>query len=81
MLTFQGHAEFDGVVNLETVKVFGRPIWSEEVLEKALESTRGEDDSMWAAGIMLRFFLENEDVFEDEKVEGEYVEEDVLAML
>jgi hypothetical protein len=58
VLTFQGHAEFDEFVNGETVKVFGKGVWSEEFIEKVLTFVRrGEDDALWAAGVMLRFFL------------------------
>jgi len=61
-LTFQGHAEFDEWINRETVTAFGKPIWSKEVLEAALEKVKGEgkaeDDSLYAARIMLEFFAE-----------------------
>lgn len=57
VLTYQGHAEFDEFVNGETVKVFGK-YWEEEFLQQALRNVEnGEDDALWAAGVMLRFFL------------------------
>lgn len=58
VLTFQGHAEFDEWINRETVTAFGKPIWSQEVLEAALEKVKGEDDSLYAARVMLEFFAE-----------------------
>ena len=51
VLTYQGHAEFDRFVNGETAKVFGRGLWSLETVER-------DDDALWAAGVMVRFFLE-----------------------
>jgi len=59
VLTYQGHAEFDRFINGETVKVFGNPIWDEGFLGKALEAVEKDDDAIWAAGVMLRFFLED----------------------
>jgi hypothetical protein len=59
VLTYQGHAEFDRFVNAETLKVFGKPIWEEEFMERALEQVDREDDAVWAAGVMLKFFLES----------------------
>lgn len=57
-MTYQGHAEFDQFVNGETVKVFGKGVWSEDFIEEVLGYVRrGDDDAVWAAGIMLRFFL------------------------
>lgn len=58
-MTYQGHAEFDRFVNGETLKVFGKPIWSQEFLGQALEMVGREDDAIWAATVMLRFFLED----------------------
>jgi hypothetical protein len=58
VLTYQGHAEFDRFINGETVKVFGKPIWDEGFLEKAMEAIERDDDAVWAAGVMLKFFLE-----------------------
>jgi len=84
VLTYQGHAEFDGFVNGETLKVFGKPIWSEEVLENALRGCEGADDAVWAAGVMLRFFLEDVEIKGDVVGEGlvEVVhEEEVMARL
>jgi hypothetical protein len=68
VLTYQGHAEFDRFINGETLKVFGNPIWDETFLAKALEAVERDDDAVWAAGVMLRFFLEEEieDAFETE---------------
>jgi hypothetical protein len=57
VLTYQGHAEFDEFINGETIKVFGK-YWEEEFLQQALSNVgRGEDDALWAACVMLRFFL------------------------
>lgn len=83
MLTFQGHAEFDRFVNAETVKVFGAPIWSDDFMERTLEGVDRDDDSVWAAGVMLRFFLENERVVEEQLEQGAegHVSEDVMARL
>jgi hypothetical protein len=84
VLTYQGHAEFDGIVNGETLKVFGKPIWNEEVLGKALLSVKGEDDAIWAAGVMLRFFLESQLDDNHDLGSGNVVllhEEDVMARL
>jgi GMP synthase-like glutamine amidotransferase len=47
VLTYQGHAEFDGFVNGETLKVFGKPIWSAQRLGEALKSVDGDDDAVW----------------------------------
>lgn len=59
VLTFQGHAEFDRFINGETVKVFGDLVWEEGFMKRALEMVDRDDDSTWAAGVMLRFFLES----------------------
>jgi hypothetical protein len=84
VLTYQGHAEFDRFVNGETIKVFGTPIWKKEMVEEALRRVDRDDDSVWAAGVMLRFFLEDQ----GEKIEelrgsefGVVLEEDVMARL
>ena len=53
VLTYQGHAEFDRFVNGETGKVFGKGEWNLETIER-------DDDAVWAAGVMLKFFLEDE---------------------
>lgn len=58
VLTNQGHMEFDEFVNAETVLVFGKAIWSEEFMAAALKGTKGVDDSVWAAQVVVRFFLE-----------------------
>ncbi|TVY14058.1 putative glutamine amidotransferase-like protein [Lachnellula arida] len=60
VLTYQGHAEFDGFVNGETVKVFGKAVWDQTFMEESLKAVDGEDDSIWAAQVMLRFFMEEE---------------------
>lgn len=58
VLTYQGHAEFDQFVNGETVKVFGKGVWTEEFIEEMLNLVRrSDDDAVWAAGVMLKFFL------------------------
>ena len=83
VLTYQGHAEFDRFVNAETLKVFGKPIWSEGYMEEALRAVDRDDDAMWAAGVILRFFLM------DEAVESEILaselggvgDEEVMARL
>ncbi|EPE31450.1 Class I glutamine amidotransferase-like protein [Glarea lozoyensis ATCC 20868] len=59
VLTYQGHAEFDRFVNCETLRVFGKVIWEEEFIKRALEQVDQDDDAVWAAGVMLRFFLED----------------------
>jgi hypothetical protein len=59
VLTYQGHAEFDRFVNGETLRIFGKVIWKEEFLEGALEQVDRDDDAIWAASAMLRFFLED----------------------
>jgi hypothetical protein len=59
VLTYQGHAEFDRFVNGETLKVFGKPIWEEDFLAKSLEQVEKDDDAIWAAAVMLKFFLED----------------------
>jgi hypothetical protein len=41
------------------LKAFGKPIWDEGFLGKALEAVERDDDAIWAAGVMLRFFLED----------------------
>ena len=58
LLTFQGHFEFDKFVNSETVKFFF-PTWAPEVLQEALDAINADDDSIVAADMVLRFFLEN----------------------
>lgn len=85
MLTFQGHAEFDRFVNGETFKVFSKAAgWTEEFLVEQLKGVDRDDDAVWAAGVMLRFFLENEvqDSVEfeiEEKVQDE--ESEMMARL
>jgi hypothetical protein len=83
VLTYQGHAEFDRFINGETLKVFGKPIWDEGFLGKALEAVERDDDAVWAAGVMLKFFLEEgiEDDFgmEEEANLGE--DSEVMARL
>jgi hypothetical protein len=85
VLTYQGHAEFDRFVNSETLKVFGKPIWQETFLEEALSMVDEDDDSMWAAGVMLRFFSEDIDEVAKGDVEGVHSgrleQEDVMARL
>lgn len=60
VFTYQGHAEFDRFVNRETVKVFGKLIWDDGYMERALKAVDADDDAVWAAQVMLRFFLEEE---------------------
>ena len=57
VLTYQGHAEFDRFINTETVKVFGAKVWSTEFMEEALKMIAKEDDALWAAGVILKFFM------------------------
>ncbi|PLB41293.1 type 1 glutamine amidotransferase [Aspergillus candidus] len=63
VLTFQGHFEFDGFVNRETCREFGRRLeWGEERIGRVLEEIGGSgdeagvDDSEVAAEVVLRFF-------------------------
>ena len=67
MLTYQGHAEFDRFINRETLKVFGKPIWTEEFMANSLEQVERNDDAIWAAAVMLKFFLEDS----EERSEGQ----------
>ncbi|TVY60878.1 putative glutamine amidotransferase-like protein [Lachnellula suecica] len=81
LLTCQGHAEFDRFVNAETVKVFGKLRWDETIMGEALKAVDADDDSVWAAEVMLRFFLEDE---QEEHVAVQRVlhaEEGVMAKL
>jgi GMP synthase-like glutamine amidotransferase len=80
VLTFQGHAEFDRFINGETVKIFGKVIWSEEFMQRTLGMVDRDDDAIWAAGIMLRFFLES-GVEDGMDMGREVVEEEVMARL
>ena len=57
VLTYQGHAEFDRFINGETAKVFGKGIWDDGYMEKALKAIDTQDDAIWAAQVMLKFFL------------------------
>jgi len=81
VLTFQGHAEFDRFINGETVKIFRKLSWSEEFMASALEAVDRDDDAIWAAGVMLRFFLES--AVEEGLDMGRHVgvDEDVMARL
>ena len=85
VLTYQGHAEFDRFVNSETLKAFGKLMWQETFLEEALSMVDEDDDSMWAAGVMLRFFSEDIDEVAKGNVEdarsGRLEQEDVMARL
>lgn len=58
VLTYQGHAEFDRFVNSETITVFRQSTWSDAYLEEALRAVDRDDDAVWAAGVMLKFFVE-----------------------
>ncbi|PVH82737.1 class I glutamine amidotransferase-like protein [Cadophora sp. DSE1049] len=58
VLTYQGHAEFDRFINGETIRAFRKPEWSDQYLAEALKAVDADDDAIWAAGVMLRFFLE-----------------------
>ena len=57
VLTFQGHFEFDRFINSETVKYFF-PGWQPKVLEETLDDIDADDDSVMAASMVLKFFLE-----------------------
>jgi GMP synthase-like glutamine amidotransferase len=57
VLTFQGHFEFDRFINSETIKCFF-PNWQPKVLEETLDAIDADDDSVTAAGMVLKFFLE-----------------------
>jgi hypothetical protein len=60
VLTYQGHFEFDSFVNAETVKVFG-PLagWDRAEVKKVAATCEGESDWKWAAGVVMRFFVED----------------------
>ncbi|KAH6717153.1 class I glutamine amidotransferase-like protein [Leptodontidium sp. MPI-SDFR-AT-0119] len=58
VLTYQGHAEFDRFINGESIKAFRKPEWSDQYLADSLMAVDADDDAVWAAGVMLRFFLE-----------------------
>jgi GMP synthase-like glutamine amidotransferase len=57
VLTYQGHFEFDCLINTETVKAF-RDKWDSEVVQQFLEDIDADDDSLVAAEILLKFLLE-----------------------
>lgn len=57
-MTYQGHAEFDRVINGETIKAFRKSDWTDQYLADALKAVDNDDDAIWAAGVILRFFLE-----------------------
>lgn len=57
VLTYQGHFEFDKFVNSETVRFFF-PTWAPEVLKEAMAAIDADDDSVVAAEMVLKFFLE-----------------------
>jgi GMP synthase-like glutamine amidotransferase len=75
VLTYQGHAEFDRFMNAETVKVFGAPIWEDSFMTDALVAIEANDDAEWAAGVMLRFFVEERATAKD------WLEEETFARL
>ena len=58
ILTFQGHFEFDRFINSETIKYFF-PNWQPKVLEETLDAIDADDDSVAAAGVVLKFFLDD----------------------
>lgn len=66
VLTFQGHFEFDGWTNAETIKVFGEH-WDDA--EKVAEGVRGaidiEDDGPKIAEMVLSFLTEGRDMVRD----------------
>jgi GMP synthase-like glutamine amidotransferase len=82
VLTYQGHAEFDRFINSETLKIFGKS-WETSFRESALQCIDRDDDAMWAAEVMLKFFLE--ETHDGVSVEGKeglaQYEEDVMARL
>ncbi|KAF7538500.1 hypothetical protein G7054_g2905 [Neopestalotiopsis clavispora] len=57
VLTYQGHFEFDRFINTETLQVFGTR-WNGEVLQSDLDKVNFDDDSDFAAEIVVRFLLE-----------------------
>jgi GMP synthase-like glutamine amidotransferase len=61
VLTLQGHFEFDRFVNSECVKFFFGAIWVSEKVEEALRDIDADDDSIVAARMIMRFFLEDGD--------------------
>jgi hypothetical protein len=79
VLTYQAHAEFDRFVNRETVRCFGKMIWNEEVMEEAIRCVERDDDAAWAAGVILRFFLETRVTEGDRDEKGG--DESVIVML
>ncbi|KAI4938241.1 hypothetical protein J4E85_000680 [Alternaria conjuncta] len=58
VLTFQGHFEFDRFINSETIKYFF-PNWQPKVLAETLDAIDADDDSVAAAGVVLKFFLDD----------------------
>lgn len=58
VLTFQGHFEFDRFINSETIKYFF-PNWQPKVLGETLDAIDADDDSVAAAGVVLKFFLDD----------------------
>lgn len=66
VLTFQGHFEFDGWTNAETIKAFGEH-WddAERVAEGVRRATEIEDDSPKIAEMVLLFLTEGRDTVRD----------------
>ena len=73
-MTYQGHAEFDRFVNGETVKVFGKAVWNETFMEQSLKAVDAQDDAIWAAQVMLRFFLEEREEREERIYRGKRID-------
>ena len=57
VLTFQGHFEFNRFVNTEIIKLFGES-WDPRVKEEGLVAADTDDDSEFAAELVLQFMLE-----------------------
>jgi len=84
VLTYQGHAEFDRFINGETITEFGKMVWTNAFMGMAIRAVDRDDDAVWAAGVMLRFFLEDAAEAEvgDHRVEEmRMVDEEVVTKL
>ncbi|KAH8724166.1 class I glutamine amidotransferase-like protein [Phaeosphaeriaceae sp. PMI808] len=59
VFTLQGHFEYDRFVNSEVIQYCFGTSWELEKLNKALEGTAGDDDSLMAAQMIVEFMLED----------------------
>lgn len=82
VLTYQGHFEFDEFVNSETLKVFG-PLagWGPEEVDKVVETTKGEDDSIWAAEVVMQFLGEGCDAEGEKKEEKDMIAVGIMGVV